>query len=337
MKGSPKPRRLEAQQVSQPGVDFRIEPPSETAIVALAERQHALITLPQLQLHGLGKAAVAKRAKDGRLYRVHRGVYAVGRPHLTQRGHWMAAVLAYGPQAVLSHRSAAALHGLRPDNRAKSGVTVPRASARSRPGIDVHASLTLTAADVTTVDGIPCTTPARTLVDLGDDVDQQGVERAVSQADVMGLFDGKAVDEALARAGPRRGAGILRTVLENYVEPTLTRRELEKRFLALCRRASLPSPAVNAWIALPDGVAHQADFLWRAERLIVETDSRRFHSHRAAFESDRLRDQRLTLAGFIVLRFTWRQIDREPGRVAGTVARLLARASQPPTARLARP
>jgi hypothetical protein len=337
MKGSPKPPSAEAGYVGQPGVDFRSQPPSETAIVALAERQHALITLPQLQLHGLGKAAVAKRAKDGRLYRIHRGVYAVGRPHLTQHGRWMAAVLACGPRAVLSHRSAAALHGLRPDNRAKSDVTLPGSSVRPRPGIEVHRSSTLSEHDVTTVDGIPCTSVARTLVDLGDDVDRPGVERAVGQAEVLGVFDGAAVESALARAGPRRGAGILRAVLESFKEPALTKRQLEARFLALCRHASLPSPAVNAWITLPDGVAYQVDFLWRDERLIVETDSRRFHSHRAAFENDRLRDQRLTVAGFIVLRFTWRQIIREPARVAATVAQVLAQGRQPPLARLARP
>jgi Protein of unknown function (DUF559) len=249
----------------------------------------------------------------------------------------MAAVLACGPEAVLSHRSAASLHGLRGDNRAKTDVTVPGSSVRPRSRIEVHRSTTLTAAEVTTVDGISCTTVARTLVDLGDDVDRQGVERAVSQAEVMGVFDGEAVDEALARAGPRRGAGILSAVLADYVEPTLTRRELEKCFLALCGQASLPSPAVNAWITLPDGVAYQADFLWRAERVIVETDSRRFHRHRAAFESDRLRDQRLILAGFVVLRFTWRQVTRGPARVAATVSEVLARASRPPLARLARP
>jgi Protein of unknown function (DUF559)/Transcriptional regulator, AbiEi antitoxin len=337
MKGSPKSAGGEPQQVGQPGVDFLVEPPSEVAIVAQGERQHDVVTLSQLQFLGLGKAAVAKRAKEGRLYRVHRGVYAVGRPYLTQRGRWMAAVLAYGPRAVLSHRSAAALHGLRPDNRPKSDVTVAGPSAKSRPTIDVHASRTLTRADITTVDRIPCTTVARTLVDLGDDVDQQAVERAVGQAEVLGVFDGQAVEDALERAGPRRGAGILGAVLEDFREPTLTNRQLEARFLALCRRASLPSPEVNAWITLPDGVSYQADFLWRAERLIVETDSRWFHSHRAAFESDRLRDQRLTLAGFTVVRVTWRQVDREPGRVADTVGRLLARASEPPTARLARP
>jgi Transcriptional regulator, AbiEi antitoxin/Protein of unknown function (DUF559) len=323
MKGRPKP----------PARDPRLD----ALIAELAERQHGLITLLQLLSLGLSRSAVSKRARAGRLHRVHRGVYAVGRPHLTRRGRWMAAVLAYGPKAVLSHRSAAALHGLRPDNRAKTDVTLPCSSAKSRPGIEVHRSSTLSEHDVTIVDGIPCTTVARTLVDLGDDVDQQGVERAVGQAEVLGLFDGKAVDAALERAGPRRGAGSLGAVLEDFKEPNLTRRELEKRFLALCRQASVPSPAVNAWITLPDGVAYQADFLWRAERLIVETDSRRFHSYRAAFESDRLRDQRLTVAGFTVVRFTWRQVTREPGHVARTGGRLLAQGRHPPLARLARP
>jgi very-short-patch-repair endonuclease len=291
----------------------------------LAERQHGLVTLPQLQSHGLGKAAVAKRAKDGRLHRVHRGVYAVGRPHLTTHGHWMAAVLAYGPQAVLSHRSAAGLLGIRRDGRANIDVSLPSPSARSRPGTEVHRSTTLQAADITTVDRIPCTMLARTLVDLGDVVDRRAVERAVDQAEVLRLFDLRAVEEALTRAGPRRGVGVLRAVLEDLEEPTLTTRELEERFLALCRKATLPSPAVNAWISLDHGVTYKADFLWQAERLVVETDSRGFHGHRAAFEHDRLRDQRLTLAGFTVLRFTWRQVTREPGRVAQTVARLLTR------------
>jgi predicted transcriptional regulator of viral defense system len=329
MKEGPKPPGWEAPHVGQPGVDFRSEPPSEVAIVALAERQHALVTLPQLQLHGLGKAAVAKRAKDGRLYRIHRGVYAVGRPDLTQQGHWMAAVLACGPKAVLSHRSAAALHGIRQDNRAKTDVTVASSSARSRPTIDVHTSLTLEAADITVVDSIPCTTVARTLVDLGDVVGPRAVERAVDQAEVLRVFDGKTVHEALARAGPRRGAGILRGVLANYKQPTLTRRQLEERFLAICRNASVPSPAVNAWITLADGVAYQADFLWRAERFIAETDGRDVHTTRKAFEHDRLRDQRLALAGFTVVRFTWRQVVHEPRSVSGALQGLLARLARP--------
>jgi very-short-patch-repair endonuclease len=306
-----------------------VEPPSERAIVALAERQHGVVTLHQLQSIGLGKGAVAKRARAGRLHRIHRGVYAVGRPALTLRGRWMAAVLAYGPGAVLSHRSAAALHGIRPTNRRNSDVTVPGRSARSRPGIDVHRSTTLQPEDVTTVDGIPCTTVARTLADLGDVVRRREVEKAVDQAEVLRLFDLRAVNEALERAGPCRGAGTLRAVLRDYERPTITRSELEEQFLALCRTSSLPSPAVNAWITLDDGIAYNADFLWRAERLVAETDGRGFHGKRGAFEHDRLRDQRLTLAGYTVVRFTWRQVEREPRRVAGVLQGLLARLARP--------
>jgi predicted transcriptional regulator of viral defense system len=329
MRGSPKPPDSEAQHVCCLTGNKRSEPHVEALIAGWAERQHALITLPQLQSLGLGRTGVAKRASNGRLHRVHRGVYAVGHPNLTQRGHWMAAVLACGHRALLSHRSVAGLHGIRQDNRAKTDVTVPRSSARSRPTIDVHTSLTLEPSDITTVDGIPCTTVARTLVDLGDVVSRREVERAVDRAEMLRVFDGRAVLEALERAGPRRGAGILRAVLAEYEQPTLTRRQLEELFLALCRTASLPSPAVNAWITLDDGIAYKADFLWRKHKLIAETDGRDVHTTRKAFEHDRLRDQRLTLAGFNVVRFTWRQVVNDPRRVAGALRTLLARLARP--------
>jgi predicted transcriptional regulator of viral defense system len=329
MKGSPNPRCSEAPYESCLTGNKRIELPVEALIVAVAERQHALVTLPQLQSLGLGRSGVSRRARNGRLYRVHRGVYAVGRPHLTRHGHWMAAVLACGPKAVLSHRSAAALHGIRQDNRAKTDVSVSSASARSRPTIDVHTSVTLKAADITTVDAIPCTTVARTLVDLGDVVSRRAVERAVGQAEVLRVFDGRAVNDALARAGRRQGAGTLRAVLESYKEPTLTETGIEERFLALCRKATLPSPAVNAWITTSDGVSYKADFLWRSHKLIAETDGRDVHTTRKAFEHDRLRDQRLTLSGFTVVRFTWRQVVEEPRRVAVALRGLLARLARP--------
>jgi very-short-patch-repair endonuclease len=325
MKGGPK----EAPQVCCLPGNKLPEPHVEAVIAGLAERQHGLVTLSQLEMLGLGRSGVSRRARNGRLHRIHRGVYAVGRPHLTQHGQWLAAVLAYGPMAVLSHRSAAALHGIRPDNRAKTDITLPSPSAKSRATIDVHTSLTLESKDVTEVNGIPCTTVARTLVDLGDVVIRREVERAVDKSEVLRLFDGKEVHDALARAGPRRGAGTLQAVLESYKEPTLTDRELEEAFLALCRAASLPSPAVNAWITLDEGIAYKADFLWRPERLIAETDGRHVHTTRKAFEHDRLRDQRLTLAGYTVVRFTWRQVVHEPRRVAGAVQGLLARLARP--------
>jgi very-short-patch-repair endonuclease len=329
VRGSPKPPSWEAVDVCCLPGNKRTDLPVEALIAELAERQHGLITLSQLQSLGLGRSGASRRARNRRLYRVHRGVYAVGRPHLTQRGRWLAAVLACGPKAALSHRSSAGLHEIRHDNRAKADVILPSTAARPRPGIEVHRSTTLAPADITAVEGIPCTTVARTLVDLGDVVSRREVERAVDQAEVLRAFDGQAVHEALERAGPRRGAGVLRAILDTYKEPTLTRRQLEERFLALCRKATLPSPAVNAWITLDDGVAYQADFMWRKHCLIAETDGRDVHTTRKAFEHDRLRDQRLTLAGFTVVRFTWRQVANEPRRVSEALRSLLARLARP--------
>ena len=288
----------------------------------MAERQHGVVSLTQLQSCGLSPSAVRERVAAGRLTRLHRAVYAVGHARLTKRGHWMAAVLAYGTEARLSYRSAAALAGIRPDNRAKTDVTVPGRSARSRPGIEVHASTTLTEADVTIIDGIPCTTLPRTLLDLAEVVDKRAVEKAIDQAEVLRKFDLRAVNEVLSRAAGRRGAAVLRRVLAEYARPTLTDRELEERFFALCRSAALPRPAMNEWITLDGGIAYKADFLWRAERLIVETDGWGSHGTRQAFENDRRRDRRLSVAGWTVVRFTWRDVEREPEEVIETLARL---------------
>ena len=295
-------------------------------IGALADRQHGVVALHQLQLLGLSKSAVSKRARGGRLHRIHRAVYAVGRSKLTGYGHWMAAVLACGPRAVLSHRSAAGLWGLRPDNRRKSDISLPSPSARAKAAIEVHRSVTLTAEDRTTVDGIPCTTVARTLVDLGDVVGRRAVERAVEQAEVLQLFDLRAVDRAVTRAGPRRGPGILLSVLEDLGGPTLTASELEEAFLALCREAGLPTPEVNVWLTLGDGSAVKVDFLWRRERLVVETDGHRFHRTTQSRERDTRRDVLLRLAGFEPVRFTGRQVAFDKEWVTRTLLALASRA-----------
>jgi very-short-patch-repair endonuclease len=292
----------------------------------LAERQHGVVALRQLQLLGLSKSAVSRRARAGRFHRIHRGVYAVGYPKLTGYGHWMAAVLACGPRAVLSHRSSAGLAGVRLDNRRKSDVTVPGPSARPRAAIEVHRSVTLTADDVTTVEGIPCTTIARTLVDLGDVLDRRAVERAVEQADVLRLFDLREVQQAIERAGPRRGPGLLSSVLENLDGPTLTESELEEAFLALCRAAALATPEVNAWMTLSDGSPIKVDFLWRRERLAVETDGHPYHRTRQSRERDARRDVLLRLAGFEPVRFTGRQVVFEKEWVTRSLLALASRA-----------
>jgi hypothetical protein len=236
----------------------------------------------------------------------------------------MAAVLAYGPDAVLSHRSAAAHWGLRRETRATIDVSLPRQSACFRPLITAHACTTLRPEDVTAHDGVPCTTVARTLLDLAEVVDRREVERAVEQAEVLRVFDGRAVDAVLARAAGRRGAGVLRAVLDEFDDCGLTANEFEERFLALCLDAGIARPEVNRWGALHDQEI-KVDFLWQAERLIVETDSRTFHATRYAFERDRRRDQDLLLAGYQVVRFTWRQVTRDPEHVAHTIRALLAR------------
>jgi Protein of unknown function (DUF559)/Transcriptional regulator, AbiEi antitoxin len=318
--------KKEAQHVDDTCGRFRVELPLDAAIAALADRQHGVVALRQLRELGLSARAVQHRAARGRLHRVHRAVYAVGRSQITGRGHWMAAVLACGPRAALSHRSGAGLRGLWQDNRRWADVSLPSSSARPRKGIEVHRSLTLSAEDITIIDGIPCTTVARTLVDLGDVVPRRAVEKAVEQAEVLQLFDLRAVHRAIERAGPRRGAGILLSVLENLCGPTLTASELEEAFLALCREAGLPTPEVNVWMTLGDGSAIKVDFLWRRERLAIETDGHRFHRTGQSRERDTRRDVLLRLAGFEPVRFTGRQVAFDKEWVTRTLLALASRA-----------
>ncbi|MDQ3675430.1 MAG: endonuclease domain-containing protein [Actinomycetota bacterium] len=302
---------------------FRPHPRLERGVGRRAADQHNVIALRQLREVGLTAEAARKRVAIGRWRQVHAGVYAVSHAKLTREGHWMAAVLACGPGAVLSHRSAAALWGLRRDNRATSDVTSKRRRGRSRTGITAHQGHLL-AREVETIDGIPCTSLARTLLDLAEVVDRRGLERAIDRAEQLRLLDMHAVNDVLERANGRRGAPLLRSVLaEHYAASTLTASELEERFLLICLTAAVSAPQVNAWIALEHNTGYRADFLWRTQRLIVEVDGHATHGTRQAFERDRHRDQRLTLAGYRVVRFTWRQITEEPERVAETLRALL--------------
>ena len=292
----------------------------ERAIAELAARQHGVVSLAQLKALGLGASGVRHRVALGKLRRLHRGVYAIGLAPISVKATYMAAVLACGPGAVLSHRSAAAHLGLRPCSRAAVDVSVPSRTGKGRHGIDVHRATGIEEKDVAIVDGIPCTSVARTLLDLAERVDRAALERAVEQAEKLRIFDLAAVVDVLNRAGNRRGATKLRAVLENYgPEPAFTRSDLERDFLALCRAAGVPKPQVNVFRN-----AFEVDFTWPDRRLMVEADSLRHHDTRAAFERDRRRDQRLTAQGWRVVRFTWRQVHDEPAAVAATLRQLLA-------------
>jgi hypothetical protein len=301
--------------------------------VALGTRQYAVFRVDQLLKLGLTADAARQRAAAGRLHRIHRGVYSlVPKSLLSRNGHFMAAVLAGGPGAVLSHRSAAALHDVRRADLTKIEVTVPTHAGRHHPaGVRVHRSITLRPVDATAVDGIPCATVARTLFDLTEVVDRRQCERAFDQADYLQLLDLRAIEDQLNRNPTRRGAKVVRSILEeHYIGSTLTRSEVEEAMLALSRAVGLPRPEVNAWLDLGDGgPVIMPDFMWRAQRLIVEVDSK-YHRTKQRYESDRRRDQRTLVAGWRVVRTTEDQIKRRPGELHATVAKLMAQA--PPAA-----
>jgi hypothetical protein len=251
-------------------------------------------------------------------------VFAIGVPVLTTEGRWLAAVLACGPAAALSHRSAAALWGLLATSRHAIDVTRPGRS-HIRAGIQVHRARAIRPHDVTAVRGVPCTAVARTLLDLSEVVSRRRLERALDQAEMLRILDASSLEELLDRSAGRRGAPILRAVLGDHrTGAALTRSELEDVFLGICRSAGIAHPEVNAVIEASGG-ALEVDFMWRLPRLIVETDGHRTHGTRAAFERDRRRDQLLALAGWRVVRFTWRQITRDPDAVVHVVRGLLSR------------
>jgi very-short-patch-repair endonuclease len=259
---------------------------------------------------GLSREAIARRLRSGRLHRLHRGVYAVGHTALTREGRWLAAVLACGPGALLSHRSAAALWGLRPTSAPRIDIIVPRTNHhRSTDCITVHHA-TRTAR---VHNNIPTTSPTCTLVDLAAaNLPRRQIEKAAETAEALGLLDAREV------------RGRLKAILAAHDLSTRTRSTLEDAFLALCDGAKIGRPAVNATI---QGL--EVDFHWPDVRLIVETDSHRHHGTRAAFERDRVRDQQLTVAGWRVVRFTHRQVLRTPEHVKAIL--LSARSRSPST------
>jgi very-short-patch-repair endonuclease len=296
---------------------------SRDRLARLAARQHGVVTVRQLYSLGFSDDQVRTLVRAGWLHRLHRGVYAVGHPRLTEHGRWMAAVLAGGPNAVLSHQAAAELWRLRQRRQAGSAsvdITVPRrAGIRPRAGLLVHRVPTLKAEETTTRDRIPVTIPARTILDLATVLPRRELERAIDEADRLNLCNEGELDEVVQAHSGRAGAGSLRSILrEHRVGTTATRNDFEEAFLTLCRSHHLPQPEVN--VPLLDFVV---DFLWRDETVVVEVDGRATHGTRRAFQADRDRDGRLAVAGYRVLRFTWWDVTRRPAVVADRVRRLL--------------
>jgi very-short-patch-repair endonuclease len=278
-----------------------------------------VITRAQLRALAFSDEAIDHRLERGRLRALFRGVFWIGRTPVTQYGWWMAAVLACGPGAVLSHECAAVLWRILPTGQA---IHVSVAADRDRPGIRTHRR-ELTPADVTSHLGIPVTSPICTLIDIAQGLSHHELEAAVNEADKLDLIDPEALRIELDEVSGRRGLPKLKHVLDRHTY-VMTDTELERRFLPIARRAGLPLPVTQAHVN-----GYRVDFYWPELGLVVETDGLRYHRTPAQQAEDRRRDQAHTAAGLTVLRFTRAQVRYEPGHVEAIVTavalRLLAR------------
>jgi very-short-patch-repair endonuclease len=284
-------------------------------IWALVERQHGVIARRQLLALGLSEKAIEHRVARRRLRPIFRGVYEVGRGGLTRLGWWMAAVLACGPDAFLSHKSAAALWKLRREGAGPIHVSLPRREDGRRPGIRVHRRSNLRAEDRATRHGIPVTSPVCTIVDIAPTLGRAALEAIVNEADKLDLVHVPELRAAVAAMPRRPGLKAVRALLDETTF-SLTDSDLERRFLALALRAGLPKPQTQAIVE-----GYTVDFYWPELRLVVETDGLRYHRTPAQQKRDRLRDQAYAAAGLTPLRFTHGQIAYERAYVERTLAR----------------
>ena len=247
------------------------------------------------------------------------GVYPVGRPELTHRGRWMAAVLGCGPAAVLSHVSAAALWGIRPHANAIIEISRTTANPRRRPRVRVHRRTVLESDDLAVRDGIPVTAPIRTLIDLARVIGPGPLERAVNEADRLDFVDPSRLREALDHKQGQPGVGRLRALLDRRAF-RLTDSELERRFLALVAESGLPPPLTQKHVN-----GFRVDFFWPVLGLVVETDGLRYHRTPAQQARDLIRDQAHAAAGLTPLRFTHAQVRFESAQVRETLASVVSR------------
>jgi hypothetical protein len=275
----------------------------------LVRKQHGVVSRKQLLELGFTRHAIDHRLKIGRLHAICHGVYAVGRPTLPSQGRWMAAVLACGEGALLSHFSAAALMKIGYEQSPSVEISIPSRMDRRRPGLVVHRRPNLRREDTGTFERIPVTSPVQTLVDLAPRLERLDLERAVNEADKYGLVSPPQLRKALARRGGEPGVAILRRLLDRRTF-RLTRKQLEQRFLPLASGAGLPVPQTKQIVN-----GYEVDFYWPDLGLVVETDGLTYHRTPAEQARDRLRDQAHTAAGLTQLRFTHEQVRYEPEHV----------------------
>jgi very-short-patch-repair endonuclease len=282
----------------------------------MARRQHGVVARRDLEALGFSPMAIDHRVATGRLHLISRGVYAVGRPDLTPHGRWMAAVLACGDLAVLSHRSAAELWGIGWEEDHRIDVTIRRSTKIARSGIKVRRRPKLPERSVVRRFGIPVTTPTQTLIDLATELKPLRLERAVNQADVHDLVDPETLRRSLDAYVGMPGAKTLRTMLDRHTF-RLSDSDLEIYFRPLALAAGFPLPLSKQWV-----LGYEVDFHFLDHALIVETDGLRYHRTPAQQARMVKRDQTHTSHGFRVLRFTHWQIAHAPNEVAEVLGRV---------------
>ena len=284
----------------------------------LAGRQHGVVARRQLLALGFNSREIEHRVGRGRLHLVMRGVYAVGWPRLTAKRRWMAAVLACGDGAALSHRSAAALWGIGAEQRGRIDVSVRRRSELKRPGLKIRARAKLDPAKIAAKDGIPVTEIVQTLVDLATELPSRRLERTVNEADKRDLVDPETLRVAVDGCAGQPGAPRLRGILDKSTF-RLSDSDLEILFRPIAKAAGLPPPlskqVVNGW---------EVDFYWPKLGLVIETDGLRYHRTASAQTRDARRDRAHALAGMTPLRFTHYEIKYEPTLVDTELRRAAA-------------
>lgn len=293
------------------------------ALAELAKRQHGVVSFEQL-LGPLGysRSEVARASESARLHRLHRGVYAVGHTNLSLHGKCLAAVFGAGPEALLSHRSAAWLWGIGRWSPLPASVTGPSPRGH-RSSIKMHRSEILTDEDRDVVEGIPVTAVPRAALDLAAEVRPHQLMGVLRRSEELELFDLRRFEALLRRAGGHRGAKPLARAVRIYRPAPFSRSGLERRFFELVSESGLPRPATGFVEA-----GYELDVYWPEERFAVELDVFETHGSHQAFEEDRIRQERLKLADVELIRVTGHRLDREPKQVLENVTRLLAQRRQ---------
>ena len=285
-------------------------------IAHTAARQYGNVTRKQLLELGLGKGAIKSWVSTGRLYRVHRGVYAVGCPAVTPFERAMAAVLACGERAVLSHASALTLWGIWKRWDTPFHVTI--VGDRRLKSVRIHRVRRLDRGETTRQHGIPVTTLARALLDCAPSMRPKALNRAINDGRLAGQLRPTTLLELAARHPSHAGSPLIKAALGSTAERP-TRSDFEAGFPGFCERHSLPIPRMNAIVC-----GHEVDALFEREKVIVELDGWAFHSSRASFESDRSRDADTLAAGFETLRITWARYRHHPTKEAARLHAILA-------------